>query len=114
MHRAIRQFNLVRRLGTIALALSILYALAIAYITARQRHLIYRPRPELSLLPDHPDFGLTYEDVWIPVGESGHRLHGWWLPATAEDSVVLPDEPAQILPSSKVMLYLCGVGRNMG
>ncbi|MEM6519134.1 MAG: alpha/beta fold hydrolase, partial [Cyanobacteria bacterium P01_D01_bin.71] len=47
-------------------------------------------------------------------GESGHRLHGWWLPATAEDSVVLPDEPAQILPSSKVMLYLCGVGRNMG
>ncbi|MEM6838041.1 MAG: alpha/beta hydrolase [Cyanobacteria bacterium P01_C01_bin.120] len=113
MYRAIRHSNLVSRLATIALALGLLYGLTIVFITTRQRHLIYRPRSELSMVPSHLDFGLNYEDVWIPVGASGDRLHGWWLPATA-DYTVLPDEPAQVLPSPKVMLYLCGVGRNMG
>jgi len=99
----------------IALSLSLAYASAIAFLTWRQRHLIYRPRTELSMLPNNPAIGLSYEDVWIPVGESGDRLHGWWLPADpASEYIILPEEPAQVLQSPKVMLYLCGVGRNMG
>jgi hypothetical protein len=99
----------------IAISLSLAYAAAIARLMWRQRQLIYRPRTELSMLPDDPAFGLNYEDVWMPVGESGDRLHGWWLPADpASEYVILPDEPAQVLRSPKVMLYLCGVGRNMG
>lgn len=64
--------------------------------------------------PNAPDFDLVYEDVWIPVGESGDRLHGWWLPATSAKYSVLSEEPAQILPSPKTVLYFVGVGRNMG
>lgn len=104
------------RLGlTIAFSLSFIYASAIAFLTGRQRHLIYRPRTELSMLPSNSEFGLSYEDVWMPIGEAGDHLHGWWLPANPDDQyVILPDEPVQILRSPKVMLYLCGVGRNMG
>ncbi len=109
------RFSQWRRLLAIALSLSLAYAAAIAVLSWRQRHLIYRPRTELSMLPSDSAFGLNYEDVWIPVGESGDRLHGWWLPADpASPYVILPDEPVQVVRSPKVMLYLCGVGRNMG
>lgn len=110
-----RRFRRSHILLAIALSLSLAYASAIAVLSWRQRHLIYRPRTELSMLPNDPAFGLSYEDVWIPVGESGDRLHAWWLPAdAASEYVILPAEPAQVLRSPKVMLYLCGVGRNMG
>lgn len=104
------------------LLITVLTGLVVAYLSTclllllRQRHLIYRPAAELSLRPDAPDFSLTYEDVWIPIPDSPDRLHGWWIPAPAEQEnfVVLPDEPQNILAAPKVMLYLCGVGRNMG
>lgn len=95
---------------------------AIAYLSTclllilRQRHLIYRPAVELSLQPDDPDFNLPYENVWIPIPNSQVQLHGWWIPAPThqEGSAILPNEPRNVLTSPKVMLYLCGVGRNMG
>lgn len=66
--------------------------------------------------PDASDFNLPYEDIWIPISGSQARLHGWWIPAPTQDenSVLLADEPANILTSPKVILYLCGVGKNMG
>lgn len=96
--------------------------LALAYVSTglllalRQRHLIYRPAPELSMQPDAPDFNLPYEEVWIPIAGSQERLHGWWIPTPTppETFAVLPEEPTNILASPKVMLYLYGVGRNMG
>lgn len=102
--------------------LIVLSILGLAYLSAclfllfRQRHLIYRPHPELSLLPSAPAFNLPYEDVWIPISGSKERLHGWWIPAASPGTKfsVIPNEPAQILKTPKVMLYLCGVGRNMG
>ncbi|MEL6469747.1 MAG: alpha/beta fold hydrolase [Cyanobacteria bacterium J06623_4] len=86
------------------------------FLRIRQRKLIYRPAEELSLQPDDSAFNLPYEDVWIPVSGSSERLHGWWIPAPAEreNFIVLPNEPSDILASPKVMLYFCGVGRNMG
>lgn len=82
----------------------------------RQRQIIYRPAAELSLQPDNPALKLPYESVWIPIPNSQARLHGWWIPAPtqSESFVALPGEPRNILTSPKVMLYLCGVGRNMG
>ena len=96
--------------------------LALTYVSTglllalRQRHLIYRPAPELSMQPDAPDFNLPYEEVWIPIAGSQERLHGWWIPTPTpqENFAVLPEEPTNILASPKVMLYLYGVGRNMG
>ncbi|WP_316435656.1 alpha/beta fold hydrolase [Leptolyngbya sp. NK1-12] len=66
--------------------------------------------------PDASDFNLPYKDVWIPITNSQAQLHGWWIPAPTkqENFFLLPNEPTNILSSSKVMLYLCGVGRNMG
>lgn len=113
MNRAI-PFGQVRRLLALSLALGLVYSLAIAFIATRQQHLIYRPRTKLSMSPGHPDFRLTYEDVGIAVGDSGDRLQGWWLPATSETFIILPEEPAQVLSSPKVMLYFVGVGRNIG
>ncbi|MEL6902647.1 MAG: alpha/beta fold hydrolase [Cyanobacteria bacterium J06606_4] len=95
---------------------SLLYISTCLFLRMRQRNLIYRPAEELSLQPDNSAFNLPYDDVWIPIPGSSERLHGWWVPAssTQENFVVLPDEPSDVLASPKVMLYFCGVGRNMG
>lgn len=101
---------------SVAAVLAIAYMSTCLFLFLRQRHLIYRPASELSMRPDAPDFNLLYEDVWIPIAGSQTRLHGWWIPAPTqqENFVLLPDEPRNILTSPKVMLYFCGVGRNMG
>jgi alpha-beta hydrolase superfamily lysophospholipase len=98
------------------ISLLLAYLSTCLFLLLRQRHLIYRPAAELSLQPNDPDFDLPYEDVWMPVPNSQARLHGWWIPAPTqqEDFAVLPNEPKNILKSTKVVLYLCGVGRNMG
>ncbi|MEL6814188.1 MAG: alpha/beta fold hydrolase, partial [Cyanobacteria bacterium J06598_3] len=54
-----------------------------------------------------------YEDVWIPI--AGDKIHGWWIPAeVAQPFTILPNEPVNILPEPKTILYFCGVGNNMG
>lgn len=46
---------------------------------------------------------------------TSEKLHGWWLPASAQPNyVVLPNESQQVLTQPKTMLYFCGVGRNIG
>lgn len=74
---------------------------AIAYIAfclalwLGQTRLIFYPQPVSINTP--ADWGLTYEDVQIPVGK-GH-LHGWWLPH--------PD------PDAKTVLILHGNASNV-
>jgi alpha-beta hydrolase superfamily lysophospholipase len=117
--------QLLRRLSTSRLSkrffvgvsvLGVAYISFFLFLTFRQRQLIYRPNPNLSMLPSASDFGLPYEDVWIPIPNSSEQLHGWWIPSALppEPYTILPQEPMQVLQSPKVMLYLCGVGRNMG
>ncbi|MGI0486159.1 alpha/beta hydrolase [Pantanalinema rosaneae CENA516] len=96
--------------------------LLIAYLSTclllflRQRYLIYRPNSQLAMLPSAPAFNLPYQEVWIPIADSQVRLHAWWIPAPSrqEKFALLPNEPMNILTAPKTMLYLCGVGRNMG
>jgi len=68
------------------------------------------------MLPSDTAFNLSYENIWMPIANSDKRLHGWWIsaPTLLETPTVLPNDPVKILKSPKVMLYLCGVGRNMG
>ena len=111
-----------KRLRTGKLLLSIVsiltftYAAFCLFLFARQRHLIYRPKAESALLPSTPAFDLPYEDVWISIANSNEKLHGWWISASAakEKYRAIANEPVNILETSKVMLYFCGVGRNMG
>lgn len=106
-----------QRLLIILIGISALgYVLFCIWITLRQRQLIYRPGPVVQSLPDDADFGLPYQEVWIPVGSAADRLHGWWIPASTDTLpyIALPEEPHKILSSPKVMLYLYGNGRNKG
>jgi uncharacterized protein len=104
----------------VATLLTLAYLSGCLFLFIGQRHLIYRPTAQLSLRPNAADFNLTYEDVWMPIAKSSEKLHGWWIPATTkqnnstDNSTLLPNEPTNILTSPKVMLYLCGVGHNMG
>lgn len=68
------------------------------------------------MLPSASAFNLPYEDVWIPIAGSRERLQGWWVPNARQQAKfsVISNEPTQILKFPKVMLYLCGVGNNMG
>lgn len=109
-------FNRKTKLLIIFSILGFTYLLACLFLFFRQRYLIYRPKPTLSMLPNASAFNLTYEDVSIPISGSQQKLSGWWIPAvsTQEKFSVIPNEPVQILKSPKVMLYFCGVGNNMG
>ena len=62
----------------------VLLALAVAAATAScgaldslQRELIFRP--VTGQWSGYSPSILNPEDVWIPVGAEGERLHGWWL-----------------------------------
>lgn len=108
----------------IASILTFTYATFCLFLFARQRHFIYRPKAESALLPSASAFNLPYEDVWISIANSNEKLHGWWIPAPSVgeeyqairngSASLRANEPINILKSPKVMLYFCGVGRNMG
>jgi uncharacterized protein len=88
------------------------------YLFVRQRQVIYYPTPMLYSNPGAAEYGIPYEDVKIPVGTpiGSQTLAGWWLPAPTPDEPLdgLPGEPQRILKRPQVVLYLCGVGPNMG
>jgi hypothetical protein len=102
--------------------LIVITLLLLAYLSAclflffRQRELIYRPNSKLAMLPNASAFKLPYQDIWIPIAHAQSPLHAWWIPAPSrqEKFSLLPNEPMNILTALKTMLYLCGVGRNMG
>ena len=60
--------------------------------------MIFFPAAAIETTP--ADFGSRFEEVWIPVGAAGGRLHGWWIPASGSGTGVL--------------LYLHGNGVNIG
>lgn len=105
-----------QRLLTFVSILGFAYISACFFLLFRQRYLIYHPQPEFSMLPSSPSFNIPYKDVWIPITGSQEQLHAWWIPSASpqEKFSVISNEPMQILKSPKVMLYLCGIGRNMG
>ena len=54
------------------------YGGATWYLWAKQRKLIFLPSRDVHQSP--ADFGLRYEEVWVPVGGGpATSLHGWWL-----------------------------------
>jgi uncharacterized protein len=106
--------------GSRQLAIGIVLTLVIAYISGclflflRQRHLIFRPSYKILELPSSSDFKMPYQEVQIPVANSGQYLHSWWIPAPAdkEQFYTIPNEPAKVIKSRITVLYLCGAGGN--
>ncbi len=95
---------------------AIIYLGFVLFLTVTQRYLIYRPLPDLATLPSASEFNLPYEDVSIEIKNTTDKMHGWWIPSASpeEPYFILPEEPVQVLNSPKTILYLCGIGRNMG
>ncbi|MDY7012296.1 MAG: alpha/beta fold hydrolase [Cyanobacteriota bacterium] len=80
-------------MGTIAIA----YTSICLALMRWQTRLIFFPTPTLTLTPQ--SLGLSYEEVWLPISQAEERLHGWWLPATAD--------------SRGTVLFLHGNGSNV-
>lgn len=88
----------------IKLLLALLGLAAAAYVAIsvllyfQQTRMIFFPAKVLQTTP--AEFGTPFEEVWLPVGQKGERLHGWWIPASGRETGVL--------------LYLHGNGANIG
>lgn len=91
---------LPKLLLAIALLLGTAYSAACLFFYVRQTRMIFFPLAAIEITP--ADFGLAYDEVWLPVPtDPAIRLHGWWIPAGASS-----EEP--------VLLYLHGNGVNVG
>ncbi|MEO1621943.1 MAG: alpha/beta hydrolase [Cyanobacteria bacterium J06632_3] len=57
--------------------------------------------PPKGLNQTPADVGISYEDVWLSVGDGDapEKVHGWWIPAVADDA--------------PVVIYLHGNGSNI-
>lgn len=80
--------------------LAIAYTAICLYLYCRQTRFIFFPEQAIETTP--ADFGVKFEEVWLPVSplEPETRIHGWWMPAQTA--------------SSPVLLYLHGNGVNIG
>jgi uncharacterized protein len=94
--------------------LGLVYLGGCGYLFLNQRQAIYYPAKILSANPGDAEFQIPYDDVQFVVDRQ--TIKGWWLPAPQPQEVLdlLPGEPRRILKQPKVLLYLCGVGPNMG
>lgn len=82
-------------LGLLGLAIAA-YLSACLWLYLYQTRMIFFPLAAIETTP--ADFGVRFEEVWIPVGSE--QLHGWWIPASG--------------PATGTMLYLHGNGANIG
>jgi uncharacterized protein len=81
----------------IAILLLIVYFVICALLFFFQTRRLFFPDPQVAETPK--TYGLQYEEVNLPVADSGN-LNGWWIPAAK------PDAP--------VILYLHGNSANIG
>ena len=58
-------------------AVAMLYGGACAWLWWRQPQFVFAPSREVTQTPT--EFGIEYEEFWVPVGTADERLHGWWL-----------------------------------
>lgn len=83
--------RLMRRLAALTALVVAALMPACASLDELQRQWIFRPAAE-DWQGFRPDI-LSFEEVWIPVGGEGERLHAWWVPAQAAADVA----PATVL-----------------
>ncbi len=64
-------------IGKLALAALALATVSCAYLDTLEREIIFRPRTA-DWAGYSPDI-VGKEEIWIPVGGNGERVHGWWM-----------------------------------
>ena len=65
-------------MGAAALAATLSFSLSsCTWLNSLERELVFQPRT--ADWAGYSPAILREEEVWIPVGDAGARLHGWWL-----------------------------------
>ena len=72
------------RWGWLAAGITVLFTGGCAYLETRQGDWIFNPTQGEWRGYRGPPAGV--EEVWIPVGSNGEKLHAWWSPNTNEDA----------------------------
>ncbi len=100
----------------LGIVLAVLYASACLFLFFRQNRFMFFPSREISAIPT--DLEMDYQEVWLPVisAESKQefateKVHGWWIPAPAQDRIRSEDRIT--LEKGLVLLYLHGNGDNI-
>lgn len=98
-----------RYLKSFLLVFAIAYSAGCTWLYLRQSSILYQPNHNIPLSTPQ-DFQLSYQNVWLDVDNSPAQIHGWWFAAPTQPIVAVANEPIDILPTPKTMLYLCGRG----
>ena len=93
-----RPSALPRRLGILALGLGLFYGLACVLLYKFQNRVLFVPTQKIEDTP--ANYGLTYKETWLPIGDKGNRLNAWWIPAESK--------------TAPTVLYCHGNGHNIG
>ncbi len=98
-------FRSRKRFIGILCIVSMLYIGVCAYLWVSQKQFIFEPTRNITKTPEIYD--LTYEDIYIPISNSGSNgngrtdhVHGWWIPSKNGNG--------------KALLYLHGSAFNIG
>ncbi|NET38197.1 MAG: alpha/beta hydrolase [Cyanothece sp. SIO1E1] len=98
-------FPPIRLLLSVGGLLAIAYVAVCLFLLVRQNRFIFFPSKTVESTP--AEAGLSYQDVWLPIGNSTQagRIHSWWLPSQHHRS---------LKPQDRVLIYLHGNSGNVG
>jgi uncharacterized protein len=89
---------LPHRLGKLLLGLGLFYGLACLLLYKLQNRFLFVPT---QIIEDTPaNYGLTYKETWLSIGNKRDRIYSWWIPAQSK--------------TAPTILYCHGNGHNIG
>jgi uncharacterized protein len=89
---------LPHRLGKLFLGLGLFYGLACLLLYKLQNRFLFVPT---QIIEDTPaNYGLTYKETWLSIGNKRDRIYSWWIPAQSK--------------TAPTILYCHGNGHNIG
>ncbi|MDY6807131.1 MAG: alpha/beta fold hydrolase [Cyanobacteriota bacterium] len=102
LHFTIFESVLLKSFLILGGGIATVYIAACLFYLWGQNRFIFKPKADVVATP--ADFGLPYEELWLPVGggnESRQKIHGWWCPQENREG------------EAGVVLYLHGSKGNM-
>ena len=84
----------------LCIAVLALASASCAVLESVERELVFRPRT--TDWAGYSPSILEAEDVWIPVGSAGERLHGWWLASPGAEYTLVYFHGARVNLSGSV------------
>lgn len=89
----------MNQVGSIVLGIAAIWLALNLFYFFLQPSMIFIPERVLDATP--ANWGMQYEDVWLP--SQGHKIHGWWLPGAKTGAPI----------ANKALLYFHGNAGNI-